>query len=133
MRVVRIAIDSLALLLAGLLVPGIEIEWSDDAAGILITIVGMALLFGTVNGLLRPAGRVAAVPLKVLTLGTFSFALNAALLLIVAFVLDVVGYPVLHVGSFPPDISLDTVAAAAMGAFVIGAISTTMSVLIPDT
>jgi putative membrane protein len=86
-----------------------------------------------VNAFVRPIGRLVAIPLNLLTLGLFSLVLNAFLLLLVAAVLDFVGQPILHIGSFPPDISIDAVGTAALGAFIISVVSTSMNLLIPDT
>jgi putative membrane protein len=132
-RIVRVAVSALGLLAAGLLVPGIEIEWSDEVSGVVITLVTLALVFGVVNAFVRPIGRLVAIPLNLLTLGLFSLVLNAFLLLLVAAVLDFVGQPILHIGSFPPDISIDAVGTAALGAFIISVVSTSMNLLIPDT
>ena len=69
MGLIRIAVNAVALLAAGLLVPGIEIAWSDDAAGIAITLLVLALVFGLVNASIGRIARLASIPLNILTLG----------------------------------------------------------------
>jgi putative membrane protein len=133
MRIVRVAILAVALLLAALLVPDIEIDWTDDAAGIVITLVALALVFGLVNAFIRPIARFVSIPLNIATLGMFSVVLNAALLLGVAFLVDLVWGPLIVVGGFPPDMSIEAVITAAVGSFIISAVSTALSILIPDT
>jgi putative membrane protein len=131
-RVVRVAIIAVALLLAGLLVPGIEIVWADDAVGIGITLLALALVFGLVNAFIRPIARLVSLPLNIATLGLFSVVLNAALLLAVAFLIDLVWQPLIVIGGYPPDLGIAAIMAAAAGSFIISAVSTVLTVLIPE-
>jgi uncharacterized membrane protein YvlD (DUF360 family) len=130
---VRVAVNAVALLAAGLLVPGIEIAWGDDAAGIAVTLIVLALVFGLVNASIGRILRLLSLPLNVLTLGLFSVVLNAGLLLAVAAVVDLVWEPLIVIGGFPPDLGTDALLAAATGALVIGAVSTAMALFIPRT
>jgi putative membrane protein len=132
MVLIRIAVNAVALLTAGLLVPGIEIAWSDDAASIAITLLLLAVVFGLVNTAVRPMARLVSIPLNILTLGLFSVVLNAGLLLAVAFVVDLIGEPLIVIGGFPPDLGWAALVAAASGAFVIAAVSTLLAILIPQ-
>lgn len=133
MRIVRVAIIAVSLLLAALLVPDIEIDWADDAPGIVITLAALAIVFGLVNAFIRPIARFVSIPLNIATLGMFSVVLNAALLLGVAFLVDFVWGPLIVVGGYPPDISLQAVITAAVGSFIISGVSTALTILIPDT
>lgn len=132
MGLIRVAVNAVALLTAGLLVPGIEIAWSDDAASIAITLVGLAIVFGLVNSFIRPVARVVAIPLSLLTLGFFSIVLNAGLLLLVAFAIDLIGEPLLVIGGFPPELGWEALVVAASGALVISAVSVLLTILIPQ-
>jgi putative membrane protein len=132
MRIVRVAIIAVALLLAALLVPGIEIAWSDDATGIAITLAALAIVFGLVNAFIRPIARLVSIPLNIATLGMFSVVLNAALLLGVAFLVDLVWEPLIVIGGYPPELGFEAVLAAAMGSFIISAVSTALTLLIPE-
>lgn len=131
-RLIRVAIIAVALLITALAVPDIEVEWSDDAAGIGITLVILALVFGFINAFIRPIARLVSIPLNIATLGLFSVVLNGALLLLVAFVVDVVFGPLIVIGGFPPDLSLEAVGAAAVGSFIISVASAALTILIPD-
>ncbi len=132
MALIRIAVNAVALLTAGLLVPGIDIAWSDDAASIAITLLVLAVVFGLVNTAVQPAARLVSIPLNLLTLGLFSVVLNAGLLLAVAFVVDLMGEPLVVIGGFPPDLGPAALVAAVSGAFVISAVSTLLAILIPQ-
>lgn len=131
MGIVRIAVNAVALLLAALLVPGIEIAWSDDAAGIAVTLLVLAVIFGLVNASIRPLAGMVSLPLNIATLGLFSVALNAILFLVLAFIVDLVWEPAIVIGGFPPELGLPAIVAAVSGAFVISAVSTVIHLLVP--
>ena len=131
-RLIRVAILAAALLITALIVPDIVVEWSDDVEGIVVTLVILALVFGLVNGFIRPIARLVSIPLNIATLGLFSVVLNATLLLLMAYLVDLVFGPLVVIGGFPPDLGLEAIAAAALGSFIISVISAGLSILIPD-
>lgn len=130
--VVRTAIITVALLLAALLVPDIAIDWADDASGIAITLLVLALVFGLINAFIRPLAKRVSIPLNLLTLGMFSLVLNAALLLLMAWAVGLVLGPLVVIGGFPPELGIEAVGTAAVGSFIISAISAGLTILIPD-
>jgi putative membrane protein len=77
----RLLIAALGLWLAELLVPGVEIR----GAG---TLVVAALLLGIVNAVVRPVIVLLTLPITVATLGFFLWVVNAAMLALVARLLD---------------------------------------------
>jgi putative membrane protein len=127
---VRIVINAVALLLAALLVPDIEVAWSDEASGVVISLVVLAVVFGLVNAAVRPIARLVRLPLDILTLGTFSLVLNALLLLAMAWLVDLVTDPLIVIGGFPPDLGLPALVAALLGAFIISLVSTGLNLFI---
>jgi putative membrane protein len=131
-RIIRVCIIAVALLITALLVPDIVIEWSAQVEGVGFTLIVLALVFGLVNGFIRPIARLVFIPLNIASLGLFAVVLNAGLLLLVAFVVDLAFGPLLTIGGFPPDLNLESVGAAALGSFIISAISTALAILIPD-
>jgi putative membrane protein len=131
-RLIRVAIIAVALLITALVVPGIEVAWSGDGAGIAVTLLVVAIAFGLVNVFVRPIAGLASIPLNLATLGLFSVVLNAGLLLLVAYLVDLVFGPLIVIGGFPPGLDLEAVGVAAAGAFIISAISATLTILIPD-
>jgi putative membrane protein len=78
---VRMAISALGLWLASAIVPGMAIEgtW---------TLLLAALLLGIVNAVVRPVVLLLTLPITVLTLGLFLLVINAAMLGLVAALLD---------------------------------------------
>lgn len=77
----RLLIGALGLWLASVLVPGIEIR----GVG---TLLLAALLLGVTNALVRPLLIILTLPITVVTLGLFLLVINAAMLGLVAVLLD---------------------------------------------
>jgi putative membrane protein len=71
--ILRWAINAVALYLAVLLLPGI------DLASAPTSILWLALIFGLVNALVRPLISILTCPLIILTLGLFTLVINTFL------------------------------------------------------
>jgi putative membrane protein len=108
------------------------VAWPADVPGVGLTLLLMTLVFGLVNTFIRPIARLVSVPLNIATLGLFSIVINAALLLGVAFLLDLAVGPVLVVGGYPPDLGLEAVMTATIGSLIISSVSTALALLIPQ-
>lgn len=78
----RLGVNALGLWLATRIVPGMEIA---PGGG---TLLAAALLLGIVNALVRPLAILLTLPVTVLTLGLFLWVVNAAMLGLVAWLLD---------------------------------------------
>jgi len=76
--IVGILVTAVALWLATVVVPGIRIESS------LTDFLVVALIFGLVNAFIRPVARLISLPIRILTLGIFSFVINALMLMLTA-------------------------------------------------
>ncbi len=131
-RLSRIVIDGVALIAAALIVPGVKLAWKTDPTQTLITVLVLATVFGVINAYIRPVLRAVSLPVNILSMGLFSFFLNAGLLLLLALVVDQIWDRVLTIGGFPPHLTVETVTAAFLGSLVITVVSTLMSVLLPD-
>ena len=81
---VRLVINAAALFVAALVVPGISLALEGRRAGadawVMLALV--ALIFGLVNAFIRPVVIVLTLPLTILTLGLFTFVVNALMLLV---------------------------------------------------
>ena len=71
--ILRWAINAIALYLAVLILPGIDLR-SD-----LVSILWLALIFGLINALVRPLIQLLTCPLIILTLGLFTLVINTFL------------------------------------------------------
>jgi len=79
--VLRLAISAFGLWLAAKIVPGMHLEG-------LGTLVAAALLLGVVNAIVRPLAILLTLPFTLITLGLFLLVINAAMLGLVATLLD---------------------------------------------
>ncbi len=79
--IVRVAIGAFGLWLAAKIVPGMTIRGMG-------TLVGASLLLGIVNAVVRPLAVLLTLPVTILTLGFFLLVVNAAMLGLVAALLD---------------------------------------------
>jgi putative membrane protein len=118
---VRIAVVAVALWIATLVVPGIGVTAATPATRI-GTLVGVALIFGVVNAVVKPVVKLLGCAFYILTLGLFALVVNALLFLLVGYVADAVGLP----------FTVDGFAAAFFGAIVVGVVSFVLHVAIPD-
>ena len=73
--IVRWLVNALALYITALLLPGIQLR------GVVATLVAAAIL-GIVNAIIRPLLLMLTLPLNVVTLGLFTFVINALMLLL---------------------------------------------------
>ena len=102
--------------LAAYLVPGIH------ADGEILTLLGVALILGLVNALVRPLLVWLACGVIAVTLGLFIFVINALMLMLTAWLAGGLGLA-FQVDGFVP---------ALLGSLVISVISIIASILLPD-
>jgi len=85
---VKLCITALALLAAAWVVPGIHLAAARGGATSRqwLALLGVALIFGIVNAIVRPVFFFLTLPLTLLTLGLFIFVLNALMLLLTSWI-----------------------------------------------
>jgi putative membrane protein len=123
--ILRALVSALAVIVTVVVLPE---EWI-SYGGKTEVLVGVAIGFGVVNGLIRPFVKVLGFPLKLLTLGTTAFILNAAMLLGLAWAADRAGYT-FTLGGYPPDVTVETVVVAAAAALLISLVSTAVGLVV---
>ena len=108
----RFIANAAALGAATWLVPGI---WLSDAAPTAqaLTLLGVAVIFGLVNTLVKPIFKFVTAPVILLTLGLFLIVVNAALLMFVAWLAGLLGLS-WHV---------DDLWSAVLGSLIVSAVS----------
>ena len=109
MLFVRLVVNAAALLLVAYLVPGVHVSG-------FLTALGVALILGIVNAVLRPILILLSLPLEILTLGLFTLVINAALFYFVG---------KLHIG-----LNVDSFRAAFLGSLILSIVSFVLSALI---
>jgi len=102
----RMAISAFALWVASAIVPGMTIVGTP-------TLLAAALLLGVVNAVLRPLAILLTLPFTILTLGLFILVVNAAMLGLVAALLD--------------GMTLSGFGAALLGSLVVSFVSSAVS------
>jgi putative membrane protein len=115
--VIRVVINTIAVILAIKFVPGVG-----DPNDILKLIL-VAVVIGLVNAYLRPIVKLLALPLNLLTLGLVGLVINSAMVMVAAAISDNIklGFTL---GGWPPgEIALDTLLAAFLTALVISIVS----------
>lgn len=121
---IRIGLNAIALRLTAYLLPQISFGKDDTVLGILV----VAVIFGLVNAFVKPAVKLLSLPLNLLTLGLFGLIVNAALLLLVAWLAGQVGMG-FTVGDFPPDVTIATIQAAFFGGIILSLVSRLIDLL----
>ena len=117
-----VIVNALALGAAVWLLDGITLTGETDSDKIL-TLLGVGLIFGLVNAVVRPVVKLLALPFIILSLGLLIFVINAAMLMLtskIAGSLDL-GF---HVDEFWW--------TAVLGAIIISIASALLSVVEPD-
>jgi putative membrane protein len=89
----RLIINAVALLVTAWIIPGIHL----GAAGPhptqrdWVTLLIVALIFGLVNAVIRPIIILLSLPIEILTLGLFTFVINAFMLLLTSWIAQGMG------------------------------------------
>jgi putative membrane protein len=81
--VLRIVINAVALYVAARIL-GENMQLADSAGGLLI----VAVIFGLVNALIKPVVTILTCPFNILTLGLFTFVINALMLMLTGWITE---------------------------------------------
>ncbi len=114
--VLRLLATAASLWVATRIVPGITYQGSWPG------LLGVALVFGIVNAIVRPILFFLTCPLVILTLGLFVLVLNALMLLLTSALASSLGIN-FHVAGFLP---------ALIGGIVIGIISAILNIFVGE-
>lgn len=120
----RLAINAVGLLVAAWIVPGIHLavagghsrqnDWM--ALGI------VAVIFGAVNVLIRPLLLLVTLPLNFVTLGLFTYVINAFMLLLTSWIAQGMGL----------GFRVDGFVAALLGALIVSLVSFALSRILSE-
>jgi putative membrane protein len=105
---IRIAITGVAVWLAALIVPGVELG-TEDTTELVITALLVGVIFGLVNGVLGSVLKLLTLPITILTLGLFALVVNALLFWVTAVIASAFDLP----------FSVDGFLAALLGSIVV--------------
>src|SRR5579859_7512706 len=113
---VRLLINAAALWCAVRLVSGIHFT------GAALQLVGIALVFGVLNAILKPILVVLSLPVVILTLGLFTFVLNGVVLWATSALSKALGL----------QFAIDGFWAAFVGALVVSIVSMVLSIFVSE-
>ena len=119
--IVRLVAGAVGLGVAAWLVDGIWIGPGTTRENA-VTLLFVAVIFGLVNLFVRPIARLISIPLLILTLGLFTFVVNALMLLLTEWIAD----------QFNLDFHVDGFWSALLGALVISVVTFVINVILPD-
>jgi putative membrane protein len=89
----------------------------------------IALVFGVINGLLRPIVQFLSLPLKLVTFGVLGFIINTGLVILTALISDRFDLGFRLAGWPPGEITLSTLVAALLVALVVSVVATLVALL----
>lgn len=115
---IRVLINAVGLWVATQIVRGI----SFSGTNMLLELLLVAVIFGVVNAVIKPILAVLTCPLYLLTLGLFTFVVNALMLLLTSGIAGALGLG-FHVDSF---------VSALLGAIVISIVSFLLSIALRE-
>lgn len=118
---IRLLITAVALWIATLIVPGIDVSGRSGGVNAL-TLLAVALIFGVLNAVLKPVIKVVGCAFYVLTLGLFALVVNALLFMLTGWVADRLDLPFVVDGFWP----------AFWGAIVVAVAGWLISLVVPD-
>jgi len=129
--VIRILVTAAALAVAAWVVPGIHTEqWTlhgtgavSNDASIAKTLIIVAIIFGIVNGILKPVIKAVGCAFYILTLGLIAIVVNGALLYFTSWI----AYDQLH-----QPFHVTTFLAAVEGALIVGFVSWVIHLILGD-
>ncbi|NED98456.1 phage holin family protein [Phytoactinopolyspora alkaliphila] len=120
--IVRIIVNGLALWVATEIVGGVNITSADSTSDRVLTLLVIALIFALVNAFIKPVVQFFTLPLFIVTLGLFTFIVNALMLWLTGWIAERLDIPF--------EVS-DFFWAAVLGALVVSFVSWILNLLLP--
>ena len=112
----KLLVNAAALWAAVQLVDGVT------HTGSTVSLLGVALVFGLVNAIIKPLLMLFTLPALILTLGLFTFVINALMLMLTSALS----------GAFSLGFHVEGFWSALFGSLVISIVSAVLSLIIPD-
>lgn len=114
----RVIINAAAIWLAAQLLSGLEVVGGEDTSTTVIVYLVLGLVFGLVNAVVKPIVKLISFPLYILTLGLFTFVVNALMLMLTGWLSEQTDY----------GLRVDSFGTAFVGALIISIVSFILSV-----
>ncbi|MER5349692.1 phage holin family protein [Kitasatospora sp. NPDC002551] len=118
---IKTLVNAAAIWVAAWIVSGITLT-GDDWQHKTLTVVAVALVFGVVNWLIKPVVQLLSLPLVFLTLGLFTFVVNALMLWLTSWASD----------KLDLDFHVDGFWSALFGALIVSLVSWGLSLALDE-
>lgn len=115
---IRIGVNAAALAAAAWLLDGIRLTHDNRV----LTLIGVAVVFGLVNALVAPVVKLLSLPFIILTLGLLLWVINAVMLLLTSAIADGLGL----------GFEVDGFGTALLGALIISIVGAVLGSLADD-
>jgi len=115
----RVVVNAAALAAAAWLLDGIRLSRGDDRV---LTLLGVAVVFGLVNALVAPVVKLLSLPFIILTLGLLLWVINAAMLMLTGAIADGLGL----------GFEVDGFGTALIGALIISIVGAILGSFVDD-
>ena len=119
--VIRVVLNAVAVWIATLIVPGVDVT-TDSTGKKILTLVVVGAILGLINATIKPIVQLLSLPLTILTLGVFALVVNGLLFWLVSAISSGLGAP-FHVDGFW---------AGFWGALVVSVVSFLLSIVVKD-
>jgi putative membrane protein len=121
---IKVVVNADAIWVATVLLDGVEVTGGDGTTSSrMLTYLFIGLLFGIVNAIVKPVVKVLSFPFYVLTLGLFTFVVNALMLELTAWLSEKTSLS-LRIDDFWWD--------AVLAALVVSVVSMVLNAVLPD-
>ena len=95
--------------------------------------LAVGAFIGLINAVIKPIIKLLSLPITLMTLGLFSFVINAAMLLLSAWLLDVLFNVTLTIGGWPAEgFSIDTIIGAFLASIVLSILTSVVGHFVHD-
>ena len=95
--------------------------------------LAVGAFIGLINAVIKPIIKLLSLPITLMTLGLFSFVINAAMLLLSAWLLDVLFNVTLTIGGWPAEgFSIDTIIGAFVASIVLSILTSVVGHFVHD-
>lgn len=118
----RIIVNAVALGVAAWFVPGIDLAEGESTSNRVLTLLGVAAIFGLINAFIKPIVKLLSLPFIILTLGLLIFVINALLLWLTGAISSGLGLA----------FSVAGFGSALLGALIVSLVSYAMNMVLPD-
>jgi len=115
--IIRLFVNAVALWVAALILPGIH--FAGGETNTIINVLIVALIFGLVNAIIKPVLALVTCPFYILTLGLFTFVVNALMLMLTSWLVG-------------PRFVVEGFWTAFFGSIIISIVSTALSIMLKE-